>query len=58
MFQNQGNEIKTKASENATVLGSLMQSTYLKIITYIKALQQQNRSLLSQAAWSKTGIAN
>lgn len=35
-----------------------MQSMYLKIIIYIKALQQQNRSLLSQAARSKTGIAD
>lgn len=35
-----------------------MQSSHLKIIIYIKALLQQNRSLLSQAARSKTGIAN
>lgn len=35
-----------------------MQSRYLKIIAYIKALQQQKTSLLSQVAQSKTDIGN
>lgn len=55
--KNWGNETKTKASKSTTLTKSNENHIFKKKVC-IKALQQQNTSLLSQVAQSKTDIGN